>query len=129
MPITYSIDREDNLITEIWTGRIAAGDLEAYWRRLLSDPEVMAIRRTLVDLRKAEILFTGGELAALVDAVVTPKLAGRRWKTAVVVERPAQFGTVRQYQVFAGHFSSDAIFHDLDDARRWLGEPLSEKSQ
>jgi len=120
MPISYTIDEEKGIITEVWTGDIAASDLESYWRRYLADPEVMRIRRTLVDLRECRILFKGVELSSLIQSMVIPILDGRDWKTAIVVEHPTQFGVSRQYQAFAESYSRDAIFSDPEDARRWL---------
>jgi hypothetical protein len=120
MPITYTIDRREKLINELWTGEIDAKCLEAYWRRYLDDPDVLEIRRTLVDLRQAEILFKGSELDNLIKTIVLPVLNGRDWKTAVVVEKPVQFGVSRQYQCFADHYSKDAIFYDLEKAHTWL---------
>ena len=101
MPITYTVDRDQKLITEIWTGDVHANDLEAYWIQYLKDPDVMAIRRTIVDMRRAVIHFHGSQLAALVDSIVLPALQGRNWKTALVVENPIHFGVSRQYQAFA----------------------------
>jgi hypothetical protein len=101
VPISYSIDHQKAFIVEVWTGDIFAKDLAAYWRHYLADPAVLAIRRTLVDLRQCNIQFTGSELSALVNSVVIPILAGRDWKTAIVVDQPAQFGVSRQYHVFA----------------------------
>src|SRR5688500_15931117 len=79
MPISYSIDHDRRLIVETWTGDITADDLGAYWRSYLTDPEVLDIRRTLVDLRQCTILFTGALLAGLVDGIVLPILEGRDW--------------------------------------------------
>lgn len=126
MPITYSIDREQKLITEIWTGEINAECLAAYWQRYLEDPEVLAIRRTLVDLREAEILFKGSDLNRLIQTIVLPVLKGRDWKTAIVVEKSHQFGVSRQYQTFADHYSKDAIFYDVGEARNWLIGPTDD---
>jgi hypothetical protein len=120
MPIEYSVDLDRKLIFEVWTGEVTAKVLGTYWRAYLADPEVMAIRRTLVDLRQCEIIFTGSELSELVDDLVSPILAGRHWRTALVVGRPAQFGVSRQYQVFAQHYSQDAIFHEPEAALKWL---------
>ena len=120
MPITYSIDREKKLITEVWTGEMNAEYLAAYWKRYLDDPDVLEIRRTLVDLRQAEILFRGSDLETLIQGIVLPALKGRDWKTAIVVEKSFQFGVSRQYQAFADHYSKDAIFYDMGEARNWL---------
>ena len=120
MPITYTIDREKKLITEIWTGNINAEQLAEYWRRYLEDADVLAIRRTVVDMRQADIVITGKELDHLIESIVLPVLQGRDWKTAIVVDKPVQYGTSRQYQIFAERYSKDAIFYDFEEARVWL---------
>jgi hypothetical protein len=124
MPITYSIDADRGLIVEAWQGDITAADLRRYWQAYLADPRVMALRRTLADLRQARILFTGAELFDLVCDVVKPALAGQRWTTAIVVARAVQFGVSKQYQVFAEAYSRDAIFDDYDTALRWLDQEI-----
>lgn len=120
MTIRYTIDHEQQVIFETWQGEIGASELAKYWRRILADAKVLAIRRTLVDLRKAEIVFTGNELSSMVTSIAVPMLAGKSWKTALLTEKDTQFGVSRQYQVFAETFSQDAIFQDREAALRWL---------
>lgn len=120
MPISYSIDSQRHLIFEVWAGVVSASDLAEYWRAYLADPEVLAIRRTLVDLRDSQLAFSGRDLADLVTTIVTPVLKGRTWTTAIVVTESVQFGVSRQYQVFAESYSHDAIFYDYDLALQWL---------
>lgn len=120
MPIMYVLDRARHIIIETWTGNVSAADLAAYWRIYLADSEVISCRRTLVDMRHATILFTGAELAALVHSIALPALHGKKWVSALLIERAAQYGTSRQYQIFAEHYSSDAIFSDWNTAIDWL---------
>ena len=120
MPIAYSIDREKKLIVEVWTDEIQSHDLAAYWKRYLSDPEVLAIRRTIVDLRTADIRFSGLDFGHLIQTLVMPVLQGRSWTTAIVVTKPALFGFGRQYQAFAQIYSKDSIFSNVEEAERWI---------
>ena len=120
MPIEYRIEPESRVIIETWSGAVSISDLDAYWRDYLADPEVLSLRRTVVDLRAATIAFTGPELLALVQRRVMPVLGDRTWTTAIVVERPVQFGVGRQYQAFAGQYSQDAIFNDIAAATSWV---------
>jgi hypothetical protein len=120
MPITYTIDRERLLIHEKWTGEIRAADVGAYWKAYLANPEVLAIRRTLVDLRPAIIRFSGLEFESLIQTIVLPSLGKRKWTTAVVVGDPVQFGVSRQYHVFAAIYSKDCIFKSVDEAEAWI---------
>ena len=120
MPISYSIDHNRRIIFETWTGEITATDLGEYWKRYLADPDVMAIRRTLVDLRQCRILFTSTDMSDLIRSLVIPRLEGKDWKTAIVTEHPVQFGVSRQYQMFAASFSKDSIFHEPEAGLAWL---------
>ncbi len=120
MPISYITDPAKKLILEVWKGDVTVECLSAHWRSYLADPEVLAIRRTLVDMRGARIRFKGAELKELIHDIVLPVLNGRDWKTAIIVEKNLQFGISRQYQVFADHYSKDAIFNDPQTAYEWL---------
>ena len=120
MPISYSVDRETRCIHEIWTGVITAKDLGDYWRRILADPVVMVIRRTIVDLRACRILFSGEQLAELVEGVVVPLLNGKNWRTAIVVGDLVQYEVGRQYHMLADSYSRDTVFSTLDAAVTWM---------
>lgn len=119
MPISYTIDYEHRIVRTVWTGDVTAADVRAHWLVYLEDPLVMALRRTLTDLRTANLKFSGEELYELIRDVVVPRLEGVGWKTAILVAHPEQFGVSRQYQVFA-RYSEDSIFHDEERAMRWL---------
>jgi hypothetical protein len=123
MPIKYDIDRPRGIIIETWWGKITKETVAHHWEKCLSDPEVLDCRRTLADLRQTEIAFTGPELEQLVKAVAIPKLTGKKWKTAILVSNSLQFGSSRQYQVFAESFSKDSIFYDETAAILWLNQP------
>jgi hypothetical protein len=114
------IDSQQGVIFERWSGEVSASDLARYWTSYLADPQVMAIRRTVVDLRESTPTFTGAELSSLVDTIVRPVLAGRDWVTAIVVAKPHHVGVSRQYQVFAESYSRDAIFQEPDQALKWV---------
>lgn len=120
MPIHYTIDSATGIIDEIWSGRITCSDLRTYWKAALADPAVLQSRRTVADLREAEIDFTGADLDELVKTILIPTIGELDWKTAIVVKRPVQFGVARQYQAFAGRYSTDSIFDDVSKARAWL---------
>jgi hypothetical protein len=49
---------------------VGAEDLASHWRTYLADPSVMAIRRTVVDLRGCRIHFKGAQLSALIKNIV-----------------------------------------------------------
>ena len=120
MPITYEVDESLNVIFETWEGTITARDLDMYWREYLADQKVLSCRRTLVDVRKSNITFTGDQFHQLIASVAVPMLGEKKWCTAILVGLPVQFGVARQYQVFADIYSSDSIFDNKDRAIDWL---------
>jgi hypothetical protein len=120
VPIAYSIDRENGCIVETWTGDITARDLIAHWRRYLADPDVLALRRTLVDLRNSRIMFSATELSQLVERIVLPALHGMNWRTAIVLGDPNHFEISRQYHIVAESYSQDSVFSTPEAARAWL---------
>ncbi len=120
MPIAYTINHEKNLIYETWTGEVRIDDLATYWKQYLADPEVLKIRRTIVDLRTCVIIFNGTEFDDLIQKIVLPIMGGLKWTTAIIVSRPVQFGVSRQYQVFAERYSRDSIFFSMADAEKWI---------
>jgi len=120
MPIKYSIDRENRCIHEKWTGAITAAELADYWRHFLTDPVVMVIRRTIVDLRECRILFSGQQLAELVESIVLPMLHGMNWRTALIVGDPSQQEISRQYHVLAESYSRDSVFNTPEAAMAWM---------
>jgi hypothetical protein len=120
MPISYAIDRANGCIVETWIGDITAKELAAHWRRYLADADVLALRRTLVDLRNCRIAFTPAELSQLVERLVRPALHGMNWRTAIVVGDPDHFEMSRQYHVVAESYSQDSVFSTPDAALAWL---------
>ena len=120
MPISYTIDDEHRYIVETWTGMITAAYLGEFMRRFLADPVVTAIGRTVVDIRECRLLFSGEQLAELVENIVVPMMNGRKWISAIVVNDPIQFEITRQYHLLAESYSRDSIFGTLEDAIAWL---------
>jgi hypothetical protein len=120
VPITYSIDRENGCVIETWTGDVTARELAALWRRYIADPEVLALRRSLADLRNCRIVFTPDELSQLVTRIALPALQGRRWRTAIVLGDTSHFEMSRQFHAFAESYSQDSVFSTLEAALAWL---------
>ena len=60
------------------------------------------------------------EFNGLITEIVNPILQGQQWITAIVVGKAAQFDVARQYQVFAEHYSKDAIFYGYEKVLQWL---------
>lgn len=119
-PISYRVDQTLGLVVSHWNGEVTVADVERFWAQVLSDPDVLALRRHLADIRAATLHFTGEELRQLIWRRVAPALRGQHWTSAIVVAQPEQFGVSRQFQVFAEVWDEAQIFYDLDEAMRWV---------
>ena len=120
MPITYQASPSDGFVTAVWIGDISSADLREHLGRLLQDETAMALRKSLSDLRAATLLFSEQDLQLAVREVVAPLLKGKDWISAIVVRTPTQFQMGSKYQGIALAYSNDAIFSNLDEAKRWL---------
>ncbi len=76
--ISYHVDVAGGLILETWSGVITRDVLLAHWRQYLADPAVLAVKRTLVDLRECDVQFSGEEWLRLIEGCVLnrPDLGG-----------------------------------------------------
>jgi hypothetical protein len=120
MPIEYQVDKDLNVVLAEWSGDITAHDVESHFRNLVNDPVAFNCAKDLADVRRATFRFKGQDLSDLINRIIVPALKGRKWKTAILVERPDQFGTARQYSSFADTYSIDSIFYDREAALAWL---------
>lgn len=120
MPITYTTDIARRLVLSKWTGHISVDDVRAHWIALFDDADVVASKRILADVTEARVTFAGAELGRLLREIVAPKVQGERWVNALVVARPDQYGTSRQFSTFNEQLGVDAIFYDCDEAMGWI---------
>lgn len=120
MPIFHVIDGWRSYIAETWIGDIFADDLRSHWNSILKDEKNLLIRRTLVDVRAANLKFTDQELLSAIQSVVIPRLQERDWVVAIVVRDILQFKMSQYYQSYASDFSYDEVFSDAENARAWL---------
>lgn len=118
--ISYHVDAAGGLIFETWSGVITRDVLLAHWRECLADAAVLAVRRTLVDLRDCDVHFSGAEWLRLIEGCVLnrPDLVG--WKTAIVVDKPHLHGIARQFLGHAARLTHGELFEQRDQAVAWL---------
>ena len=120
MPIHYLVDGDLNIVFSTWSMEITAKTAASYYKQLLQDETAMNCGRSLADLRQADMKLTGAEFNEVIAKVVVPNLGSRTWRSAILVQKPDQFGGARQYDVFASGYSSNSIFYDYDEALEWL---------
>jgi hypothetical protein len=120
MPITYTVDKERNVVMVTWQGDVTAEDYRAHLRTMLQDPDALSAGRSLIDLREANLVLHGAELNAVREVEAGPRLAGRQWRSAVLVGSTANYGLARQYQILSQSEDTDGLFRDYAAALAWL---------
>ena len=123
MSLHYTKDLENKIILVTGEGPLTIDDVRAHWRELFQDPAAMKLPRAFVDVRRADIQFTGPEVMELTRTLYVPKTRGRRFKLAMVVSGMVQFGVARQQQMVAEGEHNHRIFTDAEEAMEWLMLP------
>ena len=124
MPITYRIDPGLGLVLRRFEGETTAEDFERHWRELMSDPELPAEGPLLLvaDMCECEFRLYGEDVHQIVNCVIEPLLAGRRWVSALVVSSSTQRGVANQFMVYSERCGVTQMFRDMDEATRWVAE-------
>lgn len=120
MSLSYRVDAENRLLLVRADGPITLESFRLHWKEVFTDREAMNCSRVLVDVRGAEIKFAGPEIMELTRSVYAPKIRGRRFRVAVVVDGMLQFGVARQLQMVADAEHTHRVFFDRDEAMDWL---------
>lgn len=118
--IHYHVDAAGGVVHETWSGVITGDVLLAHWRRCLGDPAVLAVKRTLIDLRDCEVRFGGEEWLRMIESALLnrPDLGG--WRSAIVVDKPYLHGIARQFLGHAAGLTHGELFEQPDQAVTWL---------
>ena len=119
MPVTYHIDKTQNVLFAKATGELTAEDIHMFRRAAADDADFHGRLDNLFDFRGITgVQLTGEEVRELTFGAVFHKHSRR----ALVVPSEEMFGMSRMYSLFIGA-DSDAmkVFYDIDDAHRWLG--------
>lgn len=122
MPISYTLDLDQQLLLETWTGLVTANEVRHHWQAAIADRKARTLRRTLADLRGCQIGFSAEELHAAVTELLLPAMQHRDWVTAMLVTSKEQFRVSAAYQSVAILYSLDSIFIDPKAARAWLAK-------
>ncbi len=125
MPITYSIDRERNVVFTTIRGVLTDDELLDHKKRLTSDPNFKSGMVELSDAREVgELAVTAEGVGRFVtqDSKDSELLKG--YKLAIVASEDVVYGMARMYQTLTEkNVPAVRIFRDLDEAKAWLGCP------
>jgi hypothetical protein len=122
MAITYSISREDRVITSFATGIIRADDLHGLIKSILSDAAFVPGLRGLFDARYAEPEITVMQIAEVAGEVRELQKRGLG-RLAVVAESQTTYRVAKTFSIIARAIGIDVdVFKELAAAQSWLDE-------
>ena len=119
MPISYSIDPAQKLVTSRVWGIVTDEEVDEHNRQLRNDPLFDPTYRQLADMTgvtQNKVTFTNVQQTAR-DQYFTP--GARR---ALLVADDTTFGLCRMYEAYAESVGQVlTVFRDRDKAENWLG--------
>jgi hypothetical protein len=122
MAITYTISREDRLITSFATGIVRADDLHGLIKSILSDPGFVPGLRGLFDARYAEPEITVMQIAEVAGEVRELQKRGLG-RLAVVAQSETTYRVAKTFSILARAIGIDVdVFKELAAAQPWLDE-------
>jgi hypothetical protein len=122
MALTYTISRDDGLITSFATGIIRADDLHGLIKSILADPGFVPGIRGLFDARYAEPDITVMQIAEVAGEVRELQKRGLG-RLAVVAESQTTYRVAKTFSIIARAIGIDVdVFKELDPGRAWLDD-------
>ena len=122
MAITYTISRDNGLITSFATGIVRADDLHGLIKSILADPGFVPRLRGLFDARYAEPDITVMQIAEVASEVRELQKRGLG-RLAVVAESQTTYRVAKTFSIIARAIGIDVdVFKELAPAQSWLDE-------
>jgi hypothetical protein len=119
MPVDYSIDSIRGVVLSRWSGVVTASEILSKAEQLRDDPAFDRNYSELIDMNNFEGTdVTSATLDGIIRRVCSYSLSSRH---AVVAPGPAAFGIARMYQALHGEEHNFVVFHNMTEARDWLG--------
>ena len=128
MPITYTIDRQQNLIHTMGAGDITFAEVLDHFQALAADPAFNPGTDVLLDLLGCTSPPSNAQVREAAAFLEHRSVRLRFGRCAVVASQDVMYGMMRIFQVFAeSAFASIRVFRNLEDARLWLNASPSEE--
>jgi hypothetical protein len=124
MPVAYTYDEEQGLLTTTFEGAVTDDELEQHVREVSGDPRVGPGVRELIDLRavtKVKVTVKGLRYVIANDRKFADKFKDER--QAVVTTNDLIYGMARMYQMMSNVNAGPStikIFREYDAAMTWL---------
>lgn len=124
MPVHYSIDASEALITTVIDDDATPEELQDYICRVMKDEDARGLDR-IVLLGEVDIeRFPDAAIRELADLARDLVDEKDGFRLAIVASSPVRFGLARMFELRNVRAPErQSVFHDVESARSWLGRP------
>lgn len=130
MPVTYQLNRGDEIIETRCTGLVTLGEVMAHFEELGSLPSLPKRLDVFLDLETMTNLPESEQLEDVARAIEHLKSKLDWGSCAILAKRDALFGMIRIFEVFTdGLFARTRVFRDRGEALHWLREARTPGSE
>lgn len=127
MPITWTIDPEQNLFHETWIGTVSADQACAAVDEAVRDPHYVASMRGLLDMRRARVNFSGDDLRQIFLKKREYGEVHTGWRWALLAETTEQVAVCALYVSMTDMTPVEiSTFNEPEQALEWLGVEIPE---
>lgn len=123
MPVVIRVDKEAGIVYTTIDGAYTAEDVLAAFEVLLANPDFQPGMNGIADLRNAKTFLSATDVMRVARYLIEHRNEIGKSKTAVLVSSDVSVGTTRMFQAYSDDRVGieTRIFHELDEAHRWLG--------
>lgn len=118
--LEYTIDKEQGISFQKFSGFIRLEDLVAFNKRKMQDPDFREGLHILVDLSESEIGLTNQEIERYTRYLIEKKENYEGTRCAIISGNPKQFVKSFFFKEYASVFGKVEIFSTREAALRWL---------
>ena len=121
MPVTYDIDKTQEIIRTKCFGEVTLPQVTAHFHALSQDRDCPSRLDVLLDLRESATLPTSDQLRAVSEEIRRLREKVQFGACAILAGTDALFGTAMVFEVFAARgFRVTKVFRELAEAEIWL---------
>lgn len=122
MPITWTIDPEQNLFHETWIGPVSVEQACAAVDEAVRDPRYVASMRGLLDMRRARVSFGHDDLRQIFLKKREYGEIHTGWRWALLAETTEQVAICALYVSMTDMTPVEiSTFNEPEQALEWLG--------
>ena len=118
--LEYTIDKEQGISFQKFSGFIRFEDLVEFNKRKIQDPNFREGLHILVDLSESEIGLTDKEIERYTRYLIDKKEKYEGTRCAIISDNPKQFVKSFFFKEYASVFGKVEIFSTREAALRWL---------